>query len=177
MPPLLEVWKPVVGFPEYSVSSQGRIRSEFRVMVRKNGASLTIPQKILAATVGKNGYRMVDLSTNDRYVHHLVAEAFHGPRPEGNECRHLDGNRLNNNYWNLAWGTSLENTQDRVRHGVGTIPVGEKHPKAFLTGRDVKEIRHSYEAGARICDIAKAHGLRDAHVGNIVKRIIWRSVP
>ncbi len=53
-----------------------------------------------------------------RRVHCLVLEAFVGPRPEGAECRHLDGDPTNNHLDNLAWGTNSENKYDVVRHGV-----------------------------------------------------------
>lgn len=50
-------------------------------------------------------------------VHATICRAFHGPKPEGMEVRHLDGNRFNNAPENLKWGTSLENFEDAVRHG------------------------------------------------------------
>lgn len=52
-----------------------------------------------------------------RYVHHLVLEAFVGPRPHGMQCRHINGNSLDNRLKNLAWGTPSEDNYDRVRHG------------------------------------------------------------
>src|SRR5690606_38480338 len=49
--------------------------------------------------------------------HVLVAEAFIGPRPEGAECLHGDGDHTNNMVSNLRWGTKSENQLDSVRHG------------------------------------------------------------
>jgi len=51
------------------------------------------------------------------YVHQLVLETFVGPRPEGRQCRHLNGNSLDNRLENLSWGTASEDNYDRVRHG------------------------------------------------------------
>ena len=67
-------------------------------------------------------YRRVQIVRDGRViknakVHHLVAEAFLGPRPEGLDIRHLDGDPLNNRADNLAYGTRSENIQDTVRHG------------------------------------------------------------
>jgi hypothetical protein len=63
----------------------------------------------------------VTLCSNGRqeswFVHQLVAAAFLGPRPDGLEVRHLDGDPLNNAVSNLAYGTRLENIQDKKRHG------------------------------------------------------------
>jgi hypothetical protein len=50
-------------------------------------------------------------------VHPLVAAAFIGPRPDGMEIRHLDGERFNNAAVNLCYGTPSENARDRVNHG------------------------------------------------------------
>lgn len=51
------------------------------------------------------------------YVHRAVAEAWLGPRPEGLQTRHLNGNNLDNRPSNLAYGTVKENAQDRMAHG------------------------------------------------------------
>ncbi len=50
-------------------------------------------------------------------VHHMVAAAFLGPRPDGTEVRHLNGKPADNRPMNLAWGTRSENQLDSVRHG------------------------------------------------------------
>lgn len=50
-------------------------------------------------------------------IHHLVLEAFVGPRPEGMEALHYDDDPTNNVLWNLRWGTPSENHFDRVRNG------------------------------------------------------------
>jgi len=70
-----EVWLPVVGYEStYAVSSLGRVRS-----VRAN-------RDLKQASSGR-GYRTVTLCVDSRpatrYVHHLVAAAFHGERPSG----------------------------------------------------------------------------------------------
>lgn len=70
-----------------------------------------------------------------RYVHTLVARAFHGECPPGLEVRHLDGDSLNNVPTNLVYGTSAENRADAFRHGTARyFGNGQKHPKARPTG-------------------------------------------
>ena len=39
----------------------------------------------------------------------LVCEAFHGPRPKGYVCIHIDEDAANNRPDNLRWGTQKEN--------------------------------------------------------------------
>ena len=43
------------------------------------------------------------------HCHKLVCTAFHGPRPEGYECDHINGNKLDWNADNLRWVTRAEN--------------------------------------------------------------------
>jgi hypothetical protein len=46
-------------------------------------------------------------SCTDRFVDHLVLEAFVGPCPANKECYHLDGDASNNSIENLSWKTKL----------------------------------------------------------------------
>ncbi|WP_158261590.1 NUMOD4 domain-containing protein [Mycobacterium sp. ITM-2016-00318] len=43
----VEEWRPVPGWWGYSVSSHGRVRSDDRVVVRRNGRSLPVVERIL----------------------------------------------------------------------------------------------------------------------------------
>nr|WP_232111245.1 HNH endonuclease signature motif containing protein [Nocardia wallacei] len=52
-----------------------------------------------------------------RTAHSLVAEAFIGPRPEGLQVCHNDGDPTNNMLANLRYDTPSENQTDIVRHG------------------------------------------------------------
>jgi len=53
-----------------------------------------------------------------RYIHHLVLEAFVGPRPPGTECCHRNDIKTDNRLENLRWDTSSANMYDRVRNGI-----------------------------------------------------------
>jgi hypothetical protein len=102
-----ETWKPVVGYEGlYEVSDRGRVR--------------TVPRILKPGTLN-HGHLHVNLWINrkgkTRTVHRLVAAAFIGPCPDGQEVRHLDGNPTNNAVENLKYGTRSENLLDRVRHG------------------------------------------------------------
>lgn len=103
-----EEWRPVPGFLGYEVSDQGRVRS------------LLGPEPlIMRPHTRKTGYRHVVLHGKTRFVHHLVLEAFVGPRTDGQECRHLDGQPGNNWLTNLRWGTRAEQMDDKARHAKG----------------------------------------------------------
>lgn len=109
--PMTEVWRAVVGFEDlYQVSSRGRVRTLHGGRVR-----------ILKPWITPDGYLTVDLHRSGQRkhgrVHVLVATAWYGPCPEGNVCRHLNGDPMDNGLENLAWGTFSENSHDTVRHG------------------------------------------------------------
>lgn len=100
-----ERWLPIVGFPDYMISSEGRVYSHFS-------------QKFLRPGIASNGYPTVALGRgNTRTVHSLVAEAFIGPCPPGQEVRHDNGDRKNPHLSNLLYGTRAQNIADAIAHG------------------------------------------------------------
>src|SRR5262249_43840339 len=93
-----EVWRDVPGCEGlYRVSTHGRVESQERSIVYKDGRVYAIPRKILRQQSDGRGYLFVALYRVRRRdenfkVHALVLLAFVGPCPPGMECRHLDGN-------------------------------------------------------------------------------------
>ena len=121
-PDITEIWRPVLGQEgRYEVSSHGRVKTLARMGIRKDGSKSPVTERIRKLIIDETGYALVSFPTpngpRQRFVHRVVLEAFVGPRPEGMECRHLDGNPLNNRLENLCWGTPSENAWDRVHHG------------------------------------------------------------
>jgi hypothetical protein len=88
----------------------------------------------LNSYAGKDGYVSVALRNGmwsaNTQVHRLVCEAYHGSRPQGHQCRHLNGVRHDNQPHNLAWGTPMENTDDKRRHG--TLHRGGRKKKPLV---------------------------------------------
>ena len=102
-----EIWRDIPGHEgRYQASTHGRIRSLKRNLIMQGDLVC--------------GYLQIRLSKNGlpdrRKVHHFVLETFVSPRPEGKECRHLNGDRTDNRLANLAWGTSAENGRDKASH-------------------------------------------------------------
>lgn len=113
-----EEWRPVLGWEGfYEVSDHGQVRSLHPGKFRYKA--------IMHAQI-KEGYRIVHLCAEgrraNRPVHQLVLEAFTGARPEGLVTRHLNSVRNDNRLGNLAWGTPLDNAEDRRRTGLKQIP-------------------------------------------------------
>lgn len=115
-------WKSVPGYLDYEVSNQGEVRSR----PRKGTAG-----GLLKPKVSKTGYLWLHLYNKgqrvERTVHQLVALTFLGPRPDGQEVRHLDGNASNCALSNLAYGTRAENNLDKVRHGTAAPNSSKTH--------------------------------------------------
>lgn len=117
---MVEQWKAVVGYEGlYEVSNIGRVKSLRTDKVlspwkNKDGAT-----DRLYVSLYKNRIRM------HRTVHSLLMEAFVGPRPEGHNVLHKDGNASNNVLHNLRYGTQSENIYDAVVHNT--------HPQAVKT--------------------------------------------
>lgn len=80
------------------------------------------------------------------FLHCLVAEIFHGPRPLLSEVSHLDGDPLNFNPANLKWATRSEN---QGKHG---IIIGEirKDNKSGKRGVYYDKSRKSWRAYLKI---------------------------
>lgn len=180
---IAERWRPVVGFPEYEVSDQGRVRSLPRVVVlsrpngvarqRRNGA-------ILKPGLDGKGYPMVVMCDQGRRVtrrcHLLVLEAFVGLKPDGQEALHGDGDSGNPKLENLRWGTSAENRADAMAHGTAyTLGRGEAHAMAKLSAAQVSEIKWALTDAPRGAGaaLAKKYGVSQSAISKIKNGDTW----
>jgi len=102
-----------------------------------------------------------------RQVHVMVLEAFVGPRSEGQETRHLDGDITNNRLTNLVWGTRRDQFADQVLHGTDTR--GARNGASKLSNDQVREIRDSLAAGHKGCALAERFGVGGATITRIKK--------
>jgi hypothetical protein len=112
--PKPEEWRDVPGREGYEVSSWGNMRSWNASRGRRKE-----PRPMKPWIQKRGGYPAVKLGGGGQNVtvHSMVMLAFVGPRPDGMDIRHLDGNPRNNHLANLCYGTRSENIYDSVRHG------------------------------------------------------------
>lgn len=177
----MEIWRDIPGYVGfYQVSNEGRVRtldravsdlyvlSGVRIPKSKNGGI----RPLNTGYAGRLGVMLCAYGVTKRFqVHRLVLMAFVGMPPEGTECRHLDGNHLNNRLENLVWGTHTENMRDKTGHG--TQMLGENHHKAKLTEDDVREIR---AANATTRALARVYGVSQVTIHHIRTRKLWKHV-
>lgn len=146
---MTEEWRAIPGWPGYEVSSNGQVRSldrdvPYRNETRRRRGKLMCQSMNLGAS-GKP-YAVVGLSNRGQKsfpVHRLVLMAFVGPRPEGMQGCHNDGNTLNNHVSNLRWDTPKNNSADREKHG--TLAHGNRAPQRKLSEADALAIAASTE--------------------------------
>lgn len=174
-----ERWRAIPGWEGlYEASSMGRIRSVDRTIVR-NGRLTLLRGRVLRPSADARGYLRVALSKNGvhsfRKVHHLVLDAFVGPKPEGLETRHFpDNDRRNNRIGNISWGTSAENADDR--RNMGTQHRGSRTGGSKLKEADIPAIRNMHLKGGSLCDIAHLYSVSETTIYNIVRGKTWRHV-
>jgi hypothetical protein len=116
--------------PGYYTSRDGHV---FSVASNWRGYGIREMQQ----TPNSDGYPSVRLILDGKRkrlaVHRLMASRYLPPRPSPkHELRHLDGNKSNNDWLNLAWGTAKDNADDRERHG--RTSKGEQHSAAIHAG-------------------------------------------
>jgi hypothetical protein len=140
-----------------------------------------VPERILS-TIPRNPkrYSLAVLMDKERKevhtVHSLVMEAFVGPRPDGYQVNHLNGNKHDNRVENLAWCTPVQNSRHAVTSGLN-LNHGERHYKHRCTLEEVLAIRKLYASGMPIRTIAKQFSLPFATVQNITAYKTWKHVP
>lgn len=109
---MIEIWKDIKGYEnKYQISNMGKVRS---LMNNKNQPRET--PLILKPYLDNDGYEIIRLSKKCQSkpfkIHRLVAQYFVDNIDGKLNVDHIDTNRKNNNYTNLRWVTSKENSNN-----------------------------------------------------------------
>ena len=127
-------WRKIKDYPDYKVSSDGRVRS------LKTGTNMK-------PSISNAGYLMVKLFDGKRHrpkaIHRLVAETFCNGYKPGFEVNHLDGNKHNNSASNLEWCSHSENTRHAIDSGLFTpykLPPRPHERKKFVLSKLEKNL-------------------------------------
>lgn len=112
-----------------------------------------------------DGYLYVKGGPYPTAVHRLVIETFQGPPPfDGLVCRHLDGNRQNNNLDNLRWGTPRQNALDTAEHKrlrqKGEIPPLKPTRQNLVCIKVTKEDLEFYDKAAKRANLTRSGWMR-----------------
>ena len=102
-----EIWVAVKDYPNYEVSSMGRVRSLQRKAPHILKPAVTNSLGHLKVVLSKDGVR------KQLFVHRLVAEAFI-PNPENKPTvDHIDRDTSNNCVENLRWADQVEQNKNK----------------------------------------------------------------
>ena len=167
---MTEEWRDILGYEGmYQISSIGRVKSVTRTYRSERygtAIDVAVPGRILMPFLTA-GYPSVKLSRDGRptthYCHRLVCEAWHGPRPDGCDVAHNDGEKSNNAPSNVRWATRQENAKDKVRHG--TQPRGDDLWFTKISDAEVAAIRADEDSPSRVW--AERLDVSASHVRNI----------
>ena len=148
-----EIWAPIEGFPDYAISSYGRVKN-----IKLD--------RLLNPHHNSYGYHRVSLrrdgQTFDKLVHRLVAGAFMGGFHTTYRVRHVNDN-ANNNVFNL-----------RLERDRGMGQFKKKHPPVRVRRLRVVELDMVFATVLNCARHLKTHpssiykvlrGERETHLG------------
>lgn len=104
----MEEWKDIKDKNGYQISSEGRVKSIERTVIRSNGRKHHVKEKILSTFVDDKGYERCQ---GIGKIHKLVAETFIDNPNNYGVVHHKDHNKLNNKVENLEWKDETEHNQ------------------------------------------------------------------
>jgi hypothetical protein len=166
----IERWRDVPGYEGlYQVSNLGNVRSFHASYRPRLRGDLLSPGPNTEGRATVVLYR--DHARRTRLVHHLVLEAFVGPRPPGTEACHGPGGKTDNRLVNLAWDTHVKNEGDKARDGVSNR--GERCGTAKLTAGIIADCKRRYAAGESQTALAREYGVTASAICEAVNGTKW----
>jgi hypothetical protein len=120
-----------------------------------------------------HGYGKVSINGTPRRAHRVAWELTHGEIPEGMDVLHSCDNPPCVNPAHLHLGTHTTNMREMFARKRRV-----KNNPWKVTADQVREIRARYAAGGTSYrKLAVDYGVHAVHIGHIVRRVVWRSVP
>jgi len=156
-----EQWRDVIGYEDYyQVSNLGRVRSVDRVVPHKQGYGTRKRKGRMLAPCSRDtcGHLAVGLwrkgSGRMIFVHQLVAAAWIGPCPNGQQVRHGPNGVTDNSVSNLCYGTRRDDSLDKRRDGThGGKAVRRSDGVEFINMRVAAEESNCKVSGIwRVCN-------------------------
>jgi hypothetical protein len=162
------IWKDVVGYEGlYKVSDDGNIYSARRKGTRGGVLKCGDIKEYYRVSLHRDGERNIEL------VHRVVAIAFIPNDNNFPQINHKNGNKKDNRVSNLEWSSSRENILHAYRNKLHPGQRGELNGNAKLTIKEVDEIRKLYNEGHLQKSIAKAYGVTQVTVSDVITHKRW----
>lgn len=170
-------WYDIKGYEGfYKINKNGDVRSLDRITdcgkYKRKEKGIIIKQRI------RNGYKAVSLNKNGKSksfnIHRLIAINF--IKNENNKpcINHIDGNKLNNEIYNLEWVTHKENNNHAIKLGLSEV-VGSKNKNSKLTEKDVIDMRKLSRFFSQV-ELSKIFEVSTSNVQFIVNNKTWKHI-
>mgnify|MGYP003949805363 CR=1 FL=1 len=172
-----EIWKRVVGNPNFSVSNKGRVLSHSKVSRRKSHGGKTAGfaevQLLLKPIPTSHGYLRVAVThSKKRFVHDLVTRAFLGLRPEGYQVNHINGKKTDNRLENLLYMQS----PDYVAPEPAAVDNKYRGGSVKLNVQVVRQIKTRLAAGQSGVSLARDFHVSQSNISAIKSGKSWTDV-
>lgn len=170
----------IPGFPGYRAGSDGTIWTCWKSLrgvsewYESGSWALLKPERRREDLRGRYNLRSLDGKLVRKYGSYFVLLSFVGPKPDGCEVCHNNGDCTDDSANNLRCGTPQSNLEDKISHG--TVVKGVDVHTAKLDEDDVREIRVLRHSGMSLRSIAKMFGVTQTLVSLIYKRKVWKHV-
>lgn len=171
-----EIFKSIKGFPNYEISSYGRI-----LFLGKSWDAgrniITKGKKIKKPNISKGYYQTTIFNDSKGKVvrpHRLVAEHFLNTQIK-ESTNHIDGDKLNNHYLNLEWVTVQENVDHAIKTGL-MDNRGSNQPNSILTESDVRKIKEIIKTGLSKRLIGMQYGVARETIQSIATKRTWKHI-
>lgn len=177
-----EIWKSLaeLDFPNYDVSSHGKIRNNKTGRIMKH--SISRSNRFKVGIVDKNGKK------STKMIHDFVIKIFVSPRPnDQHTVDHIDRDPSNNYYKNLRWATSDVQLENRSLSGTKAgRPVNQYDLNGIFIRewKSITEVRDTLQTSENISEVCT--GRRNSSNGYIWKYVddvkiiegeIWKNIP
>ena len=164
-----EEWCQHKDYPEFLISSQGRVK---RLAYTKSIKSYR--ERLLSYLIGNSGYAHVLLrrkgeKPKNLNIHRLVAETFIENPENKKQVNHINGNKLDNRVENLEWVTAKENSEKAKEMGIK--PVNFACFQGKFTEEERNEIRLKWEEGKTVPELAKEYNVWPSRIYCLVHNI------
>lgn len=165
----MEQWNPVVDYPMYEISTEGKVRK-----ITNKGDLIQV------SAVPSPIYMMFNVCIKRKatklYVHREMLKAF--APTEDLRLTHVcfkDGDIYNLKLENLYWSTQTKRMRRRYKEG--GYPKGEEHYCSKLRDEDVIKMRKMWETEEYTQkQIADLFGIHFTTLANIIKRRYWTHI-
>lgn len=134
----------------------------------------------LLGYIGKNGYKVYSVKVNGKekklYAHRLIFAYYHGIDEliKYESLNHIDGNKLNNNIFNLEGMSLVENSKHQWETGLAKS--GSDCTQSILDEYSVSQIKKLLHMGRLQKEISNYYNVHRSTILNINLGITWKNV-